>query len=104
MGGMRTAGRLVLQKTRYYEDEANRSRMENRLAKREAATLDQQIAGGMVLCGSPESVVQQIRRIHAELGNGIFNFTMKVGDLPDSVVRRGMELFRDRVLPHVRDL
>jgi hypothetical protein len=49
-------------------------------------------------------VVQQIRRIHGELGNGIFNFTMKVGDLPDPVVRRGMELFRDRVLPHVRDL
>jgi alkanesulfonate monooxygenase SsuD/methylene tetrahydromethanopterin reductase-like flavin-dependent oxidoreductase (luciferase family) len=58
----------------------------------------------MVLCGSPESVVQQIRRIHAELGNGIFNFTMKVGDLSDAMVRRGMELFRDRVLPHVRHL
>ena len=58
----------------------------------------------MVFCGSPESVVQQIRRIHAELGNGIFNFTMKVGDLPDAAVRRGMELFRDRVLPHVRHL
>jgi alkanesulfonate monooxygenase SsuD/methylene tetrahydromethanopterin reductase-like flavin-dependent oxidoreductase (luciferase family) len=58
----------------------------------------------MVLCGSPESVVQQIQRIHAELGNGIFNFTMKVGDLPDAAVRRGMELFRDRVLPHVRHL
>jgi alkanesulfonate monooxygenase SsuD/methylene tetrahydromethanopterin reductase-like flavin-dependent oxidoreductase (luciferase family) len=78
--------------------------MQNRLAKREAATLEEQIAGGMVLCGSPESVVRQIRRIHGELGNGIFNFTMKVGDLPDAVVRRGMELFRDRVLPHVRDL
>lgn len=104
MGGMRTAGRLVLQKTRYYQDEANRGRMQNRLAKREAATLEEQIAGGMVLCGSPESVVEQIRRIHAELGNGIFNFTMKVGDLPDAAVRRGMELFRDRVLPHVRHL
>jgi alkanesulfonate monooxygenase SsuD/methylene tetrahydromethanopterin reductase-like flavin-dependent oxidoreductase (luciferase family) len=58
----------------------------------------------MVLCGSPESVVQQIRHIHSELGNGVFNFTMKVGDLPDAVVRRGMELFRDRVKPHVKDL
>jgi alkanesulfonate monooxygenase SsuD/methylene tetrahydromethanopterin reductase-like flavin-dependent oxidoreductase (luciferase family) len=66
--------------------------------------MEQQIAGGMILCGGPESVVQQIKRIHAELGNGVFNFTMKIGDLPDAVVRRGMELFRDRVLPHVRDL
>jgi alkanesulfonate monooxygenase SsuD/methylene tetrahydromethanopterin reductase-like flavin-dependent oxidoreductase (luciferase family) len=78
--------------------------MQNRLAKREAASLDEQIAGGMVLCGSPESVVRQIRRIHGELGNGIFNFTMQVGDLPDAAVRRGMELFRDRVLPHVKEL
>jgi alkanesulfonate monooxygenase SsuD/methylene tetrahydromethanopterin reductase-like flavin-dependent oxidoreductase (luciferase family) len=104
MAGLRTAGRLVLQKTRYYEDEANGQRMQQRIAKREAASMEQQIAGGMILCGSPESVVQQIRRVHAELGNGVFNFTMKVGDLPDAMVRRGMELFRDRVLPQVRAL
>jgi len=34
----------------------------------------------------------------------VFNFTMKVGNLPDAVVRRGMELFRDRVHPEVKDL
>jgi alkanesulfonate monooxygenase SsuD/methylene tetrahydromethanopterin reductase-like flavin-dependent oxidoreductase (luciferase family) len=104
MGGPRTAGRLVLQKTRYYQDEANASRMQQRLQKREAATLEQQIDGGMIFCGSPQSVVQQMRRVHAELGNGVFNLTMQVGDLPDAVVRKGMELFRDRVHPEVRDL
>jgi alkanesulfonate monooxygenase SsuD/methylene tetrahydromethanopterin reductase-like flavin-dependent oxidoreductase (luciferase family) len=104
MNGMRTAGRLVLQKTRYYQEAANAERMKNRLAKREAATLEQQIEGGMIFCGSPESVVKQIRRVHGELGNGVFNFTMKVGSLPDAVVRRGMELFRDRVHPEVKDL
>jgi alkanesulfonate monooxygenase SsuD/methylene tetrahydromethanopterin reductase-like flavin-dependent oxidoreductase (luciferase family) len=57
-----------------------------------------------VLCGCPETVVKQIKRIHGELGHGVFNFTVKVGTLPDDVIRRGMELFRDRVLPHVRDL
>src|SRR5207249_4151965 len=86
-----------LESARFDQDQANRERMQNHLAKREASTMEQQIAGGMILCGSPESVVQQIRRIHAELGHGIFNFTMKVGDLPDAMVRRGMELFRDRV-------
>lgn len=104
MGGPRTAGRLVLQKTRYYQDEANAGRMQQRLQKREAATLEQQIAGGMVFCGSPESVVAQMRRVQAELGNGVFNLTMQVGNLPDATVRRGMELFRDRVLPQVREL
>jgi alkanesulfonate monooxygenase SsuD/methylene tetrahydromethanopterin reductase-like flavin-dependent oxidoreductase (luciferase family) len=104
MGGPRTAGRLVLQKTRYYQDEANAGRMQQRLAKREAATLEEQIAGGMVFCGSPESVARQMRRVHGELGNGVFNLTMQVGNLPDAAVRRGMELFRDRVLPEVRHL
>jgi hypothetical protein len=46
----------------------------------------------------------QMRRVHAELGNGVFNLTMQVGNLPDAVVRKGMELFRDRVLPEVRHL
>jgi alkanesulfonate monooxygenase SsuD/methylene tetrahydromethanopterin reductase-like flavin-dependent oxidoreductase (luciferase family) len=104
MGGPRSAGRLVLQKTRYYEDAANAGRMQQRLQKREAATLEEQIAGGMIFCGSPESVVRQMRRVHAELGNGVFNLTMQVGNLPDAVVRRGMELFHDRVLPEVRVL
>jgi hypothetical protein len=29
---------------------------------------------------------------------------MKVGNIPDKDVRRGMMLFRDRVLPEVHDL
>ncbi len=104
MSGMRTAGRLVLQKTRYYQEAGNRERMQTRLAKREAASLEEQIEGGMIFCGSPQSVVRQMKRVHGELGNGVFNLTMKVGNLPDAVVRRGMELFRDRVLPEVREL
>ena len=36
--------------------------------------------------------------------DGGYRFTVKVGNLPDQVVAKGMELFRDRVLPHVRDL
>jgi alkanesulfonate monooxygenase SsuD/methylene tetrahydromethanopterin reductase-like flavin-dependent oxidoreductase (luciferase family) len=104
MGGPRTAGRLVLQKSRYYQEAANADRMRSRLAKREAATLEQQIEGGMIFCGSPETVAQQMRRVHAELGNGVFNLTMKVGNLPDAAVRRGMELFRDRIRPAVGDL
>jgi hypothetical protein len=34
----------------------------------------------------------------------VFNITMKVGNIPDAVVRRGMELFKERVLAEVRDL
>jgi alkanesulfonate monooxygenase SsuD/methylene tetrahydromethanopterin reductase-like flavin-dependent oxidoreductase (luciferase family) len=66
--------------------------------------VDDAIANGAVLCGSPETVVKQIKRIHGELGNGVFNITMKVGNIPDHVVRKGMELFKERVLPEVRNL
>jgi len=104
MGGLQASQRIVLQKTRYFETEESRDRWKSRLDKRKTLTLDEQIERGTVLCGSPETVVAQIKRIHAELGHGVFNFTVKVGTLPDDVIRRGMELFRDRVLPHVRDL
>jgi alkanesulfonate monooxygenase SsuD/methylene tetrahydromethanopterin reductase-like flavin-dependent oxidoreductase (luciferase family) len=104
MGGLQLSQRIVLQKTRYFESDESRDRWKSRLDKRRTLTLDEQIERGTVLCGSPETVVKQIKRIHAELGHGVFNFTVKVGTLPDDVIRNGMELFRDRVLPHVRDL
>jgi alkanesulfonate monooxygenase SsuD/methylene tetrahydromethanopterin reductase-like flavin-dependent oxidoreductase (luciferase family) len=104
MGGLQASQRIVLQKTRYFETEESRDRWKSRLDKRKTLTLDEQIERGTVLCGSPETVVAQIRRIHGELGHGVFNFTVKVGTLADDAIRRGMELFRDRVLPQVRDL
>jgi hypothetical protein len=45
-----------------------------------------------------------MKNIHKALGHGVINMTMKIGDMPDSAVTRGMELFRDRVAPNVRDL
>src|SRR6267154_2492296 len=98
------ARRHLEQGSKYFENEESRDRWKSRLDKRRTLTLDEAIERGTVLCGSPETVVKQIKRIHSELGHGVFNFTVKVGTLPDEVIRRGMELFRDRVHPHVRDL
>ena len=86
------------------ESEASRERWRKRLANRAVTTMEDAIDRGTILCGSPETVVAQIKRIHGALGNGVFNLTVKVGTIPDPVIRRGMELFRDRVLPHVRHL
>src|SRR5258708_33815974 len=104
MGGLQASQRMVLQKTGYFENEESRDRWKNRLDKRRTLTLDQAIERGMVLCGSPETVVKQIKRIHSELGHGVFNFTVKVGPLPDEVFRADIELFRDRVQPPLPDL
>ena len=39
-----------------------------------------------------------------QIGCGGINMSMQIGNLPVPTVRKGMELFRDRVLPQVRDL
>jgi alkanesulfonate monooxygenase SsuD/methylene tetrahydromethanopterin reductase-like flavin-dependent oxidoreductase (luciferase family) len=104
LAAVRNAQRIVLQETRFHRNDENRDRWLRRLTQRAGQTLAETVANGTSLCGSPESVVAQIKRIQGELGHGIFNFTMKVGTIPDDVVVHGMELFRDRVLPHVRGL
>ncbi len=104
LAAVRHAQGIVLQETRFHRDADNRDRWLRRLTHRAGQTLEESIAAGTTLCGSPETVVKQIERVQRELGHGIFNFTMKVGRIPDEVVIRGMELFRDRVHPHVRHL
>ncbi|MPZ59357.1 MAG: LLM class flavin-dependent oxidoreductase [Rhizobiales bacterium] len=103
-GGVRTAANLVLKESRFYENAERRQGVDKRRQVFSETTIDEFIEQGAVLCGSPETVVKQIKRIHRELGNGMFNITMKVGNIPDSVVWRGMQLFKERVLPEVHDL
>jgi alkanesulfonate monooxygenase SsuD/methylene tetrahydromethanopterin reductase-like flavin-dependent oxidoreductase (luciferase family) len=104
MRPQRTAQQLVLQQSRYYTAEDIREGFQKRLATLRGRNVHEQIEAGSIICGGPETVVRQIRRLKDELGCGILNLTMKVGNMPDSVVRRGMELFRGRVAPQVAGL
>jgi alkanesulfonate monooxygenase SsuD/methylene tetrahydromethanopterin reductase-like flavin-dependent oxidoreductase (luciferase family) len=103
MHSIRDAQRLVIQKTRFFGEEHG-ERFVNRLVTLKERSIDEMVEAGSVLCGSPESVVKQMRRIRDALGNGRFNINMKIGNIPDAVVRRGMQLFRDRVLPEAAGL
>jgi len=103
MHSIRDAQRLVIQKSRFFEKEHG-ERFVSRLVTLKERSIEEMIEAGSVLCGSPQSVVAQMRRIRDVLGNGHFNLNFKIGDIPDAVVRRGMELFRDRVLPQAREL
>ena len=94
----------VLQNTGFYTNAEQKEYFDRRLRTLRERTLEEQIEAGTIFCGSPESVVRQMKRVHKALGNGVFNLTMKIGNMPDTAVRRGMELFRDRVLPEVRGL
>ena len=95
------AQRIVLQKSRFFETDKQRDHFAGRLAKLKQRTLEDQIEAGSVLCGSPDSVVKQIKRLRQRLGTGHIIMNMKIGNLADSVVKRSMELFRDKVRPQV---
>jgi alkanesulfonate monooxygenase SsuD/methylene tetrahydromethanopterin reductase-like flavin-dependent oxidoreductase (luciferase family) len=103
-GGPRTAQRLVVQKTRYYQDEKMQERVANRRAVLKETSIEERMEKGMVLCGTPDMVVDQIKRMSKELGHGVMNINMKIGNIPDPIVRKSMKLWGDHVAPHVRDL
>jgi alkanesulfonate monooxygenase SsuD/methylene tetrahydromethanopterin reductase-like flavin-dependent oxidoreductase (luciferase family) len=103
MQPLRDAMRRTIQKSRFF-NEAHSQAFVNRLSTLNERSIGDQIEAGSVLCGSPATVLKQMRRIRDELGHGHFNLNFKIGNVPDPVVRRGMELFRDRVLPDARGL
>ena len=103
-GGPRTAQRLVVQKTRFYQNDQTRETLAGRRAVLQETPIEVRIDRGMVLCGRPDSVVKQIKHLSDELGHGVMNINMKIGNTPDAVVKRSMELWGSDVAPHVAAL
>jgi len=99
MKPIRKAQNRVIESSKFFADAQHGERFSKRLATLNQRSIEEMIEAGSVLCGSPETVVRQMRRIRDALGNGWFNLNFKIGNIPDAVVRHGMELFRDRVLP-----
>jgi alkanesulfonate monooxygenase SsuD/methylene tetrahydromethanopterin reductase-like flavin-dependent oxidoreductase (luciferase family) len=104
MRPQRSAQQLVLGQSRYYTEADAGENFQKRLATLRGRTVEEQIEAGSIICGSPQSVIKQIKRLRQELDCGLLNLTIKVGNMPGGVVRRGMELFRDRVAPEVAGL
>ena len=102
MRPQRDAQRLVIEKTRFFGEGSTGQLFQQKLATIKARTVEESIEAGSILCGSPQSVVKQMKKIHGEVGNGVFSLNFKVGDVPEGIVRHGMELFRDHVLPEMR--
>jgi alkanesulfonate monooxygenase SsuD/methylene tetrahydromethanopterin reductase-like flavin-dependent oxidoreductase (luciferase family) len=104
MNPIRKAQNRVIEGSNFFADAKHGARFSARLATLNQRSIEEMIDAGSVLCGSPETVVKQMRRIRDALGNGWFNLNFKIGNIPDAVVRRGMDLFRDRVLPEAVSL
>jgi alkanesulfonate monooxygenase SsuD/methylene tetrahydromethanopterin reductase-like flavin-dependent oxidoreductase (luciferase family) len=101
-GPTRNAQRIVLRESRYFEEAATAEGWQSAQARRSVATIEDLIERGNVICGSPATAVAQIRRIASALDAGVFNVVLKLGNMDDAVVRRGMDLFRDEVIPAFR--
>ncbi len=104
MNVQRNVQEIVLHKTKFYKSEKNRDFFVERLKKAKSRTIEEAIHDGTVLCGKPETVVKQIKHAQKELGVGWINTNMKIGNIPNDIVTKGMELFRDHVAPEVRDI
>jgi alkanesulfonate monooxygenase SsuD/methylene tetrahydromethanopterin reductase-like flavin-dependent oxidoreductase (luciferase family) len=102
-GGINRAQQIVVQQTKFGGGDRN-IRPLDRDRQMKLLPVEERIERGQILCGTPDMIVAQIRRLHAELGHGHMNLIVKIGNMPDDFVARGMTLLRDGVFPYVREL
>lgn len=101
----RSMSQLVTTNTEYDRDQANRDfRAARRATRRADFDVDEQIARGQLLCGSADTVVEQIRHWVQHVGHGVLQLSFQTGSLPHEQTLQSMERFERMVLPHVRDL
>ncbi|MDF1810407.1 MAG: LLM class flavin-dependent oxidoreductase [Phycisphaerales bacterium] len=62
-------------------------------------TLEERLEAQTVLCGSPETVVNQIKRLQDTLGAGVISMHLQVGNMPFESVHESMTLFAQSVRP-----
>ena len=104
-GGIRTAQRLVLQKTRYYQEEVDPSkRLVGTASALRRVSIEKRIDEGLILCGTPDMVIDQIKNLKKHLGHGRMNMTIKIGNTPHDKVLKTMHYLRDIVFPAVLDV
>jgi alkanesulfonate monooxygenase SsuD/methylene tetrahydromethanopterin reductase-like flavin-dependent oxidoreductase (luciferase family) len=69
-----------------------------------ATTIDSVMERGMFICGSPDSVAQQLEHHQKIVGYGKLIAMMQFGTLPHELTKRNMELFASKVMPKIRHL
>jgi len=66
---------------------------------RPQASFDEAVELGQIVCGSPATVIAQLRRIQREVGAGIVDLSFQSGAMPFGLALRSLELFAREVLP-----
>jgi alkanesulfonate monooxygenase SsuD/methylene tetrahydromethanopterin reductase-like flavin-dependent oxidoreductase (luciferase family) len=65
-------------------------------------TIDELIASGTIVVGSPATVREKIARVREQTGFDILIALLQFGVLPDHLARRNMEMFAGEVMPKLR--
>ena len=65
-------------------------------------TIDELIASGTIVVGSPTTVREKIARVREQTGFDILIALLQFGVLPDDLARRNMEMFAGEVMPKLR--
>ncbi len=65
-------------------------------------TIDELIASGTIVIGSPATVREKIERVRDQTGFYILISLLQFGVLPDHLARRNMEMFAGEVMPKLR--
>ena len=60
------------------------------------------VAQGYAVVGSPDTVRERLAELAEELGFGLVNALLHIGDMPHDHTIRNMELFAREVMPHFR--
>jgi alkanesulfonate monooxygenase SsuD/methylene tetrahydromethanopterin reductase-like flavin-dependent oxidoreductase (luciferase family) len=66
-------------------------------------SLEQQLELGMLLCGSPGTVIDQLRHIGQALGAGVISLNFETGASQEQT-QATMRRFASEVLPAMREL
>jgi alkanesulfonate monooxygenase SsuD/methylene tetrahydromethanopterin reductase-like flavin-dependent oxidoreductase (luciferase family) len=67
-------------------------------------TIDDLLKKGMFLCGSPETLRQQIEECQKQIGFGYLLPMMQFATLPHDLTKRSLELFATKVIPQLRQI
>jgi alkanesulfonate monooxygenase SsuD/methylene tetrahydromethanopterin reductase-like flavin-dependent oxidoreductase (luciferase family) len=81
----------------------NTMRMRKALGAQKRLTIDELMASGTVVVGSPKTVRDHLARLRDETQAGKLITMLQFGTLPDDLTRRNMEMFASEVMPHLRN-
>jgi hypothetical protein len=100
--GMLRANRLVAEAGFFGTRNPGRLKFFQTMGGHAPPPLEQQIEMGLLLCGSPSSVLDQLMAVRDRLGAGVVSLDFSRGNRSD--VQRTMEFFGREVLPGMQAL